>query len=837
MHLGEKNIRKKFLIAGQVQGVGFRPFVCNLALELGLRGFVRNTSSGVLIEAEGSRSGLDSFSMRIVSDAPLLSRIDSFDCEAIPNASAPEDGFAILASQGQRGRGALLGPDTSPCPDCLAEMRDPANRRHCYAFTNCTACGPRYTITRELPYDRHTTSMRNFAMCPDCALEYGSPENRRFHAQPNSCPECGPALWLACSMEGARSIPDDASILNLAAISKAVELVRGGGVLALKGAGGFHLVCNAADELAIARLRERKHRPDKPFAVMVGGIASARSLAMLGAEDEALLQSQARPIVLCELRDGSIPARISRKVSPDTGLVGLMLPSSPLHQVFFDLYESGLEKSGDREFAALVMTSGNHRGSPLVCGNEEAVEELGGFADAFLLHNRDIAAAIDDSVIRSLPGGGHIFIRRARGYVPAPLELPGPVQTTPGRKGVNHPAARKMDCPGAKEPGSPERPAPPVLAVGADLKSTVCLAYGGRAFVSQHIGDLENLKAAEFHRQVAEHLRVLLDTRPEAVVRDAHPGYVSSVLADEYDLPVHALQHHYAHAWAVLSENGHVGPAMCVALDGTGFGLDNTIWGGEFLFVDTASCEHRRLAHFSPMRLPGGQGAILEPWKLAHGLIYSLGLPVGPEFSWMRDENLAAKAVLIQQMLDKGINCPVCTSCGRLFDAVSAMLGLCSAGSYEGQAAIRLERALGSKGVDLFEIDSPGYPCPYEPAPGGTPEGTPGVLLTEKLFSAAYDDFRRGVPVPDISARFHLGLAFGIADLCLELSKALGVTTVGISGGCMQNAALTRLLGFGLKKRGLIPLFHQKLPPNDACISYGQAAWFNRARPDRPGRM
>lgn len=790
-----QSLRISICVTGQVQGVGFRPFVYALAGSFGLTGFVRNGPEGVVIEVQGRKSALDEFCLALVQEAPVAARPGEIKGREIAFLDG-EDDFVIRPSNAVGERTALICPDLAPCPRCIEDIRQPKNRRRKYAFTNCTACGPRFTITAGLPYDRQNTSMDVFPMCARCREEYQNPRDRRFHAQPNACPQCGPHLWLVCTGPGGAPALglEGGEATHEAALRGAAHLVRAGKIVALKGVGGFQLTCDASWPPAVKELRRRKNRRDKPLAMMIRSLEDAEKLSVLSPEEKALLSSPAAPIVLCRLRP---EARFlfDPDVSPDTLLVGLMLPSSPLHHIFMDEYARLLPEG---KFPLLVMTSGNQSQAPLCSDNNFALSGLKGIADAFLLHNRDIYQPTDDSVIRHIPGlpgqaGAEspvMFIRRARGYVPEPLEL------------------FKSD-----------KRLPVILGVGADVKNTLCIAHRDQAFVSQHIGDMENLEAMDSHRNICKRLCNLLRVKPQVVVHDAHPGYLSNVLAEEHCLPVETLQHHFAHAHAVLAEHGHQGPALAVTLDGTGYGLDGSIWGGEVLLVDTETLEHKRLGHMSPLLLPGGESAIREPWRVAHGLIQFLGLPAAKNLPWLEEQ--ASAVPLVSQMVRIKVNSPESTSCGRLFDAVSALLGLCQVNRYEGQAAVILEQAQEREGRAEGRI--PGaYPCPFV-APAS--EGGEYVLDTHSLFRSVYADWVENTPVALVSQRFHLGLTLGLADLCLHLSQKTGIRQVGLSGGSFQNATLTRLLAGELHSRGLVPLLHRRLPPNDACISFGQAAW------------
>lgn len=830
--------RHGYIIGGQVQGVGFRPFVYRAATRHGLTGHVGNTSDGVRVEVQGSDEALAAFAHALEHGLPPLARITSLRREELPLADG-ETAFAIAHSEGRHGHAVLVSPDVATCGNCLADMRDPANRRYRYPFTNCTDCGPRYTITRSIPYDRATTSMSCFPLCPDCAAEYNDPLDRRFHAQPNACPACGPKVWLAAAPEGDPRIPGPELAEGQHAIERTAAALRAGNIVAVKGLGGFHLVCDAASAETVALLRERKRRPHKSLAIMVPDLETARRVAHVSDAEAAALTSSERPIVVLASRGVLPPA-----IAPDVDSIGVMLPYTPLHHLLLEAF------AALSPLPALVMTSGNAGGEPISLGNREALARLRHIADLFLLHNRDILIRADDSVVRveplpetgfstdnnpqcypqkngipsacspSLPDGtpaglpstsaenlegeagsffsGSLlreapplhFFRRARGFVPRPLELPRDA----GR------------C---------------VLATGAELKNTLCLTRGKDAFLSQHVGDLKNLETFAFFQDMAEHLGGLLEVKPEAVVCDLHPDYLSTSYALDSGLPVLRLQHHFAHVYGVLAENGHDAPALGLALDGTGYGTDGTIWGGELLFVDPkAAGEERyggRIGRLAPFPLPGGEAAIREPWRIASGF---MGLPEAEGLRGRFAEDMHAllrvdgkRAVhdAILEMVRREAT-PMTSSCGRLFDAVSALLGLCPSVTYEGQAAIRLEAH-----QDLSVTTSAPFPIRER---GGLLE-----LDTAAFFLHLLELRRVGVPVPDLARRFHLGLTEGLAELALSGARRCGVRTVALSGGVFHNRTIALLLPEALARRGLVPLTHHALPPGDGGLSYGQAAW------------
>jgi hydrogenase maturation protein HypF len=755
--------RWKWIITGGVQGVGFRPFVYKAALHARVSGRVLNTPEGVLIEVQGAQEQLGLFEDTFQATIPPLARIVTWERETIEPLPG-EEAFEILKSTGGHGHQVLISPDVATCDDCLADMRDPANRRYRYAFTNCTNCGPRYTITRSIPYDRATTSMACFPLCPQCREEYENPLDRRFHAQPNACPVCGPKLWLTDRTGQTLCENDDA-------VSRTASLLMEGGLVAMKGLGGFHLVCDARDQEAVQRLRDRKKRQDKPLAIMVRDLDAARLLCDLSQAEEELLTSRQRPIVLAKARPD---AGLAPGLSPDTKFLGVMLPYTPLHHVLFD----ELQSPGAQP-VALVMTSGNLSSEPICLGNREALKRLGDIADNFLLHDRDILIRCDDSVIRVVEDKP-LFIRRARGYTPAPIDL--------------------------------AQDGPVVLGVGPLLKNTLCLTKGKQAFVSQHIGDLEHLEAYGFFREISRHLQDILQVEPVAVVHDLHPDFLSTAFARQSGLPCLPLQHHFAHIHAVLAENRHCGPAIGLALDGVGLGDDGTLWGGEALLVDTRQLRHERLARFSQIMLPGGDAATREPWRLARACLHALDIEAPGDRPWPWLDDFAAADKVVAQVLQRRLNSPLSSSCGRLFDAVSAMLGLCTRISYEGQAAIRLEaiQDMSEKGV---------YTCPiieYDQI---------AELDTLTLFAQVHAHWRDGENPSRISRRFHLGLIHGLTSLCLMLAGKHSCSTVALSGGVMQNLTLATELPRSLAAHGLTVLTHRDLPPNDACISLGQAAY------------
>jgi hydrogenase maturation protein HypF len=794
-----KIVRRSFLAAGQVQGVGLRPFVFRLAQEEGLTGFVGNTSEGVRIEVQGDGAGVARFESRLLAEAPPLARIVALSGKDMPSLPE-EENFVIGRSSGHAGHNVLVSPDMGICADCRLEMRDPANRRFSYPFTNCTNCGPRYSITRAIPYDRATTTMDCFPLCSDCAAEYANPADRRFHAQPIACPVCGPHLWFVPA-NASKSAPTAANQRD--ALARACRVLLSGEILALKGLGGFHLACDARDGVTVSELRRRKQRPHKPLALMTGDIAAARTLCVLSPEHEALLHSPESPVVLCPRRED---CPLPRDVAPDVKNFGLMLPYTPLHTALFDRL-SGLAPLPP----VLVMTSANPCGEPICLGNREALSRLAGMADAFLLHDRDILTRVDDSVIALAPmarrGGGRLpppgdvplrplFIRRARGYAPHPVFLP--------------------------------QDGPEVLGTGAELRNTICLTRGNQAFVGQHIGDLENPATMNYYEDVVERLERLLEIRPQAIVCDSHPDFLASRYANdraaEEGLPLWRLQHHAAHAAAVLAENNCYDAALALCLDGAGLGDDGTIWGGEAILMDISRARWRRVGCLSPFPLPGGDAAVREPWRCALALREQCGSNRENAAPWEDEYAHAARAV--REMLARGLNCPRTSSCGRLFDAVAAQLGLCLVASHEGQAAMRLESAADSGIVADFAARGAGNDFRWD-LPLIERDGLLN-LDSAHLFACVLEARRKGESVGAVAARFHTSLAWGLADMAARAASTENVSKVGLSGGVMQNGIMALLLPLCLRQRGLEPLAHHELPPGDGGLSLGQAVWGRR---------
>jgi len=744
-------------VHGIVQGVGFRPYLYQLAHAHRLGGWVRNQSDGVEIEVSGPAPRVEDFLHDIPRKLPPLARIVAMRVEDLPFAR--RDGFRILGSRTRDSRTALIAPDACTCEDCLRELLDPRNRRYRYPYINCTNCGPRYTIIRDIPYDREKTTMSRFVMCRECREEYEDPADRRFHAQPNACWECGPRTWLTDG-DGVPVAEGREAIL------RAVESLEGGAIVAVKGLGGFHLAVRATQDEAVDRLRSRKVREEKPFAVMFPSLEAVRDYCDVNEEEERLLCSSQRPIVLLNRRIEPSSPPIAPGVAPGNRFLGCFLPYTPLHHLLFH----------GSSFRSLVMTSGNRSDEPIVMDNGDALARLRGIADRFLLHDREIYMRCDDSVTRVLLGKPRP-IRRARGYVPVPVFL--------------------------------KDSAPSVLGVGAELKSTVCLTRNRDAFLSQHIGDLENLETFRSFERTIEHLRKILEIEPELIVHDLHPDYLSTRWALSRDpLPRLAVQHHHAHIAAVIAEHRLSGPVLGLAMDGTGYGPDGTVWGGEILRVEDDSWE--RLGHFRPLPLPGGDKAVREPWRMAVSALWSLG-PAGVEET-VRDLRLPwppDKLKILLQMIEKNLRSPLTSSCGRLFDAVSALIGLRDAVTYEGQAAIELEQAV----------------VPEDGAYSGRIQtvGDKKILDSLPMIAEVIQDLRSGVSRGRISARFHNGLAHLLAQAAQILAEENGLDRVALSGGVFQNATLLERLVGNLTRRGLQVFAHEQVPSNDACIALGQA--------------
>jgi hydrogenase maturation protein HypF len=761
----EAMLRCGVVVRGVVQGVGFRPFVYRLALEEGLAGFIGNDTDGVTIEIEGPAGQVDAFLGRLRAETPPLARIDSVAVRDL--AATGEAGFRIVASEVLGRVSTGIPADAATCPDCLRELLDAADRRYRYPFLNCTNCGPRFTITRRIPYDRPQTSMAKFRMCAACQAEYDDPGNRRFHAQPNACWECGPRVWLV-GADGAEIAVDDA-------VAAAIDRLAAGEIMAIKGVGGFHLGVDASNEAAVMRLRERKQRYGKPLAVMVKDVEAARAACALTAQDEALLTTAARPIVLARKKDDG---GIADGVAPGIPWLGVFLPYAPLQHLLF----------ADGRLRTLVMTSANLSEEPIAIDNEEARARLGGIADAFLMHDREILQRCDDSVAAVVDGAPQL-IRRARGFVPLGVELP---------------------------PGL-HLEAPPLLAVGGHLKNVFALAQGRHVYQSQHLGDLENLTGLEFFRESLEHLMRTFEIEPETVVHDLHPGYLSTTWAKEWarerGLRLIAVQHHHAHVAGCMAEHGLDGPVIGLALDGTGYGTDGRIWGGEVLVCRLDGFE--RFAHLEYVPMPGGEAAIWEPWRMALGHLSAAGFDVGSAEVLGLVAAKDAEVRVLRRMMERGVNAPLTSSLGRLFDAAAAVMLGRRVVDYEAQAAIELE------GLAVDEGDETGYAM--EMTGGDWAAREPMRICAGPLWRVLVEDLRAGVSKARIAGRFHAGVAAGFVKAAVLARAATGLGQVALSGGCMHNRRLARLLRVGLEAEGFEVYQHAQVSPGDGGLSYGQA--------------
>jgi hydrogenase maturation protein HypF len=784
--------RLKIALRGAVQGVGFRPFVFRLAEELKLTGWVNNSPQGVFIEVEGSRGALEKFLFRLPAEKPARSFIQSLESSWLDAVGYRQ--FEIRTSENSGSKSALVLPDIATCPDCRREIFDPANRRHHYPFTNCTNCGPRFSIIEALPYDRANTSMKQFTMCPACQAEYDDPRDRRFHAQPNACPVCGPRLefW---SATGEIIFGGDEALLA------AAQAVRQGQIIVVKGIGGFHLLADARNKTAVQRLRERKHREEKSFALMFPTLASIQAVCEVSPLEERLLRSPEAPIVLLRCRPSSIvhsPSSLSRNVAPGNPNLGVMLPSNPLHHLL--MAELGFP---------VIATSGNLSDEPICTDEHEALKCLAGIADVFLVHNRPIVRHMDDSIVRVILGR-EMVLRRARGFAPLPVRLES-----------------KAQSPNSKV----------VLAVGAHLKNSVALAVGENVFISQHIGDLETEEAHQAFRRVAADLPKLYDTEPEIIAADLHPDYLSTKFAQEMccqrlagssivgaagKVPTArfiAVQHHVAHVLSCMAENEVPLPALGVAWDGTGYGTDGTIWGGEFFLVTETGVE--RVAHLRPFRLPGGDAAVREPRRVALGLLFEVygegvfqrkDLPVLSAFS-------ASELATLQTMLKRGLNSPLTTSIGRLFDGVASLVGLRQQMRFEGHAAMELEFALA--GIETDEAYELRITAREDARPTELSCVTRHASLRldwSPMVEAILSDVQNGVATGIISAKFHNALAVAV----VAVAKRIGEKRVAISGGCFQNRYLTERIVTRLREEKFSPYWHQRVPTNDGGIALGQ---------------
>ena len=817
-------------VKGVVQGVGFRPFIYRLAKRYLINGWVLNALAGVLIHAEGESKLLDEFVLEISANPPSASKVEEIEMREVPIEGF--EGFEIRFSEpGAAEKTTLISPDLATCDDCVRELFDKGDRRFRYPFINCTNCGPRFTIIDGLPYDRKSTSMRAFPMCPSCEREYGDPQDRRFHAQPDACFACGPHIsWRLAggAAEGKRVEWGSTREESDAIFSKAVAFLHTGKILAVKGLGGFHLVCDAANTQALRELRARKRREGQAFAVMVEDLAMARRYCALSEAEEELLSGPAHPIVLLKKLAG---VRLAEGLADGLSELGVMLPYTPVQHLLI------------RGFGGmLVMTSGNIHDEPIVTDDEDAYRRLGKVADAFLGHDRAIVARYDDSVLRVLDigeGKGAIqFVRRARGYAPMPLDLPkalvaGSVGSTggsdstdngrldtgnvsSGNEGGNKNNGNSSD----KESVSLERTAklPSVFATGPEQKNTFCMTRGEQAFVSQHIGDMENAEAFDAWLAAKKRYGQLFEMAPASVACDLHPEYLTSKWAHGQELAVLEVQHHHAHIASVMAENDLEAPVVGIAFDGTGFGVDGNIWGGEVLICNLV--EFERFANFSYVPMPGGAAAVKHPLRMAYGVLWAFDL-LGHPAAQKALAALGQQAAVCAQMIERGLNAPLTSSVGRLFDAASALLGICTEARYEGEGAMLLEAAIGDEaGEEAYQVDILKNAATSE----STAKDTSVVLFdAAALFSALLDDLAAGVALQKIALRFHNGIAAAIIDVCRMAEMLYGITTVALSGGVFMNRYLTQRCLRLLPLEGFTVAINRELPPNDGCISFGQA--------------
>ena len=760
-------VRLRITVEGTVQGVGFRPFAFRLAQQLGVAGWVTNSSHGALLELEGPVAVVESFLERMQTEAPAAAKVDRLTVE--PASPMGETGFRIRASEGVGARRLVVPPDLATCADCLGELNDPMDRRFRYPFLTCTQCGPRFSLITDIPYDRANTTMSRFQLCRDCLAEYEDHRDRRFHAEPIACPVCGPRLdlWDVQGQVVAR---------EQEALQQACEMIRRGGILAVKGVGGFQLWVDACSESAVQRLRLRKARPNKPFAVLFPSVSAVQKSCDLSPEEEGLLLSSEAPIVILRQRE---PSGLAPSVSPDNPYVGAMVPYSPLHYLLMTELQS-----------PVVATSGNRSDEPIVIDEQEALVRLAGIADAFLVHDRAIARPVDDSVVRVVEGE-RLILRRARGSVPRSIRVQAP--RTNGSAMV------------------------PILAVGGHLKNTIALMSGDQVMLSQHLGDLSTLEAFEAFRHAVDDLQRLLDVKPQLVACDLHPDYRSTVFAQEFAkrqaVPLVRVQHHHAHVAACMAEHGLDGEVLGVAWDGSGYGLDGQLWGGEFLI--TGYPGFRRLAHLRPFRLPGGEMAMRKPWRCAFSVLWETYGERGAVQELAARQSVKGEGDALAVLLQRGIASPWTTSMGRLFDAVSSIAGLCDEVSYEGQAAMALEFA-----AERYEKNSPGDETGY-PFAVTRGEDNPAMWVADwrPLIELLIKERREGSSPERIAYRFHLALA----DLIGQIAEQAALPRVVLTGGCFQNALLLRLARCRLARAGFTVYTHRLVPPNDGGLSLGQA--------------
>lgn len=748
--------RLKIKITGSVQGVGFRPAVYNYAISFNLKGYVQNTFQGVIIEVEGERDSLNKFVEKLKNCPPVLSRIDSFQINELPFNGYQD--FKIIISEEEGTANTLISPDTSICNDCLKEVKDKNDRRFSYPFTNCTNCGPRFTIVKDIPYDRKKTTMSVFKMCPDCLKEYLDPTNRRFHAQPNSCFSCGPSLEL---------IKDGKTIESKDCILKAKELLAQGNIIAIKGLGGYHLACDAQNEEVVSKLRNRKYREDKPFALMAKNIETIRNFCKISQKEKSFLLSIPKPIVLLKKKNNS---KIAKSVAPKQKYLGFMLPYTPLHYLLFD----------NSPYQALVMTSGNISDEPISYKNKEALNRLPNIADYFLVHNREIHMRCDDSVGRII-NHKELIIRRSRGYVPLPI---------------------KLNFNFKKE----------ILACGGHLKNTFCLVKDDQAFISHHIGDLENMETLASFREGIDHFKKLFSISPEIIAHDLHPEYLSTKYALEHSSLLVGVQHHHAHIVSCMAENALSEEVIGVAFDGTGYGSDGKVWGGEFLITSQKS--FKRIAHLKYLPMPAGEKAIKEPWRMVISYLYQI---YGDDFINLPLEfvkKLPPNWPLILKIITQNINCPETSSMGRLFDAVSTLIDFKERVNYEGQAAIELEMMAKEEVKKFYDYEI-------------IKSKDKLIINWERIIQGIVGDLIKNISKSVISAKFHNTITYIILEICQKIRKQTGITKVVLSGGVFQNIHLLKNT-YNLLARNKFNVYtHSRIPPNDGGISLGQAVVAN----------
>ncbi|MFE1878456.1 carbamoyltransferase HypF [Streptomyces diastatochromogenes] len=778
-------VRRRITVRGTVQGVGFRPYVHRLAADLALAGFVSNTANGVLIEVEGPAGEVGRFFDQLAEQPPPLATVTGVGCEDLP-ATGITGPFTIRPTERSTGR-TQLPPDTATCADCLRELADPDDRRHRHPFITCTHCGPRFTVATGMPYDRAATTMAGFPMCPSCAREYGAPADRRFHAQPVACPDCGPRL---------RLVPADGTGVRPArdadALTTARALLAAGRIVAVKGVGGYHLACDATDARAVATLRTRKERGGKAFAVMCADLDTAERIAALSDAERAALTSARRPIVLLRRRTPADRLRLADQVCPGSPHVGVMLPYTPVHTLLFGLPG---DTPGPR---VLVMTSGNRSGEPIVTDDAEALTRLAGLADAWLAHDRPIASPCDDSLLRVRPDGTEQVLRRSRGYVPRPLRLPVPVR--------------------------------PALAVGGDLKNALCVGEGDLAWFGPHIGDMGDLATLEAAERAERHLSRLTGVTPRLIAADRHPGYHSTGSARRRasqltSTSLELVQHHHAHIASAMAEHGLDGttPVIGIAFDGTGYGDDDTVWGGEVLLADYTG--YRRFAHLTPAPLPGGDAGVANPCRLALARLWAAGLP------WERDLPSVvtcseSELAVLGRQLERQVACVPTSSMGRLFDAVSSLIGVCHRAGYEAQAALELEAVA----TEAWHADTGAYRFGFRTLPSGEASARQPLGRLSRAgrweiappLHALLADLRRGTPTPVLAARFHRGVARAVTEICRRARGTTGLTTVALTGGVFANALLEEECAALLVADRFTVLRHGEVPPNDGGLALGQ---------------